>query len=77
MKNFIWVINKEKIYAYILSVFTVVVLFVMSAMLNKNLENTDVTGANVIENHEQINEENIENIETEYTAVINELVPNE
>ena len=79
MKNFIWIINKEKIYAYIISVLTVVTLFVMSTMINRNLNNSEMTGANVVENVNQINEENyLENMESEQTASTeNDIVPND
>ena len=34
MKNVFFIINKEKLYAYIVSVFTIVILFFMSFTLN-------------------------------------------
>lgn len=50
MKNFIWVINKEKIYAYVLSICTIVTLFFMSSFINNNFNDTESTSSNVIEN---------------------------
>ena len=64
MKNFIFVINKEKIYAYVLSICTIVTLFFMSSFINNNFEDTEVTSSNVVENK-------IENQTT------NSIVPNE
>lgn len=64
MKNFIFVINKEKIYAYVLSICTIVTLFFMSSFINNNFEDAEVTSSNVIENK-------IENQTT------NSIVPNE
>ena len=49
MKNFFFVINKEKIYAYIVSVLTIVTLFFMSSMFNTEFTNTEATASNVIE----------------------------
>ena len=78
MKNFIWVINKEKIYAYVLSVVTVAILFVMSTMINKNFDNSELTSSNIVENINVTNElKNEQNMETEETvATENALVPN-
>lgn len=50
MKNFILVINKEKIYAYVLSICTIVALFFMSSFINNNFDDSEVTSSNVIEN---------------------------
>ncbi len=55
MRNIFWVINKEKIYAYIVSVMTIVTLFFMSSIMNSNFGNTEMTSSNVsneIENEE-------------------------
>lgn len=41
------VINKEKVYAYIVSVFTIVTLFVMSGILNSNFDKTEQTSSNI------------------------------
>ena len=64
MKNFILVINKEKIYAYVLSICTIVTLFFMSNFINNNFDDSEITSSNVIEN-------TIENQTT------NSVVPNE
>ena len=50
-----FVINKEKIYAYVVSVLTIVILFFVSSFFNSDMKNTETTSANVIEN------ENFEN----------------
>lgn len=52
-----FVINKEKVYAYVVSILTIVTLFFMSSVLNSDLKETKVTSSNV----ETINETN-ENI---------------
>ena len=45
-----FVINKEKIYAYVVSVLTIVILFFVSSFFNSDMKNTETTSANVIEN---------------------------
>ena len=50
MKNLFLVINKEKIYAYVVSILTIVVIFFMSSMLNSGLDNTESTVSNSVEN---------------------------
>ena len=50
MKNFIFVINKEKIYAYVLSICTIVTLFFMSSFINNNFDDSEVTSSNIVEN---------------------------
>ena len=45
-----FVINKEKIYAYVVSVLTIVILFLVSSFFNSDMKNTETTSANVIEN---------------------------
>lgn len=57
MKNIFLVINKEKIYAYVVSVLTIVILFFMSSMINSDLKNTEVTSTNIIDNN--VTSENI------------------
>ena len=54
MKNMFFVINKEKVYAYVVSIFTIVTLFFMSSILNSDLNETKVTSSNI----ETINEAN-------------------
>lgn len=49
MKNFILVINKEKIYAYVLSICTIVTLFFMSTFINKNFDEAEPTSSNLVE----------------------------
>ncbi len=48
------VINKEKIYAYVVSVLTIAILFFMSSFLNSDLKDTQSTSVN-IENRDFIN----------------------
>ena len=50
MKNMFFVINKEKVYAYVVSILTIVTLFFMSQVLNTDLKTTEVTSANVVNN---------------------------
>ena len=52
-----YVINKEKVYAYIVSLFTIVTLFFMSGILNSENSFTQETSANIQQNTIQ-NEEN-------------------
>ena len=61
MKNFIWVINKEKIYAYVLSICTIITLFFMSSFINKNFGDTESTSTNIVENTENTSTNNIQN----------------
>ena len=51
MKNLFLVVNKEKIYAYIVSIMTIVTVFFMSSLINSDLKETKATSANVIENN--------------------------
>lgn len=47
MKNMFFVINKEKVYAYVVSILTIVTLFFMSSILNSDLNETKVTSSNI------------------------------
>ena len=51
MKNLFLVVNKEKIYAYIVSIMTIVTVFFMSSLINSDLKETELTSTNVIENN--------------------------
>lgn len=51
LKNMFLVLNKEKIYAYIVSIMTIVTVFVMSSLVNSDLKETKVTSANIVENN--------------------------
>ena len=53
MKNFIFVIHKEKIYAYVLSICTIVTLFFMSNFINNNFDDSELTSSNIVENTSQ------------------------
>ena len=48
-----FVINKEKVYAYIVSILTIVTLFFMSNMLNSDISTSEQTSGNLEQN--QIN----------------------
>lgn len=50
MKNMFLVINKEKVYAYVVSILTIVTLFFMSHMLNSDLETVEETTTNIEQN---------------------------
>lgn len=50
MKNLFLVINKEKIYAYVVSILTIVTLFFMSSMINSEFKDTETTSSNSINN---------------------------
>ena len=43
------VISKEKIYAYVVSVFTIITLFMMTGVLNNELNETDKTSSNLVQ----------------------------
>ena len=65
MKNFILVINKEKIYAYVLSICTIITLFFMSTMINQNLDESEETSSNIVQNtitENQINKNEVNNV---------------
>ena len=51
MKNMFLVVNKEKIYAYIVSIMTIVTIFFMSSLINSDIKETELTSANSIENN--------------------------
>ena len=55
MRNFFLVVNKEKIYAYIVSVLTIVTLFFMADIINSEMDNTEVTSTNIIEENNVTN----------------------
>ncbi len=57
MKNLFLVINKEKIYAYVVSIMTVVTIFFMSSIINSDLEKTEETSSNKMENIQNVNTE--------------------
>lgn len=54
MKNMFWVINKEKVYAYAVSILTIVTLFFMSHILNTDIGGSEETAVNVV-NSENLN----------------------
>lgn len=49
-----WVINKEKVYAYAVSILTIVTLFFMSHVLNTDIGGSEETAVNVV-NSENLN----------------------
>ena len=48
LKNMFFVINKEKVYAYVVSILTIVILFFMSHLLNSD-DNTDMVSSNYLQ----------------------------
>lgn len=50
MKNMFFVINKEKVYAYVVSILTIVTLFFMSYVLSSDLETVEETSTNIEQN---------------------------
>ena len=73
MKNIFLVINKEKIYAYIVSVLTIVTLFFMSGMINSSFNDAEVSSSKVIEKNtrEEINKSVENNIEDNEVSIDN------
>ena len=68
MKNMFFVINKEKVYAYVVSILTIVTLFFMSHILNTDISGSQETAANII-NAENLNCN--ENLNTDGNITIN------
>ena len=58
MKNVFWVINKEKLYAYVVSLITIVILFCMSFTMNSDILTKETMA-------EYENSSNLENKEKE------------
>ena len=56
MKNMFLVINKEKDYAYLVSIVTIITLFFMSHLLNTDLSNSETTSTNIEQNVDEQNE---------------------
>ena len=50
MKKKIFVLNKEKIYAYVVSIMTIVTIFFLSSLINSNLKDIELTLSNSIQN---------------------------
>lgn len=50
-----FVINKEKIYAYVVSVLTIIMLFFVSSFFKSDIEDTEPVSSNLVQNN------NIEN----------------
>ena len=50
MKNKFLVINKEKIYAYVVSIMTIVTIFCMTNMMNHNFKDTEEVLSNDVQN---------------------------
>lgn len=75
-----FIINKEKIYAYVVSIVTIIVLFFMSTVMKKDttFEGVEETSSNVVVEKNMV-EENLLNISTnliEGKNTIDALVPN-
>ena len=71
LKNLFLVVNKEKIYAYIVSIMTIVTVFFMSSLINSDLKETEVTSTNIVESN-TIGEA----ISTSIPNEVNEIVSN-
>ena len=50
LKKLFFVLNKEKIYAYAVSILTIVTIFFVSSLINTDLKNTEFTSSNIVEN---------------------------
>lgn len=61
LKNMFLVINKEKVYAYVVSVCTIITLFFMSSMISSNFTESEETSSNVTLNSSVSNEINMVN----------------
>ena len=53
-----FVINKEKVYAYIVSILTIVTLFFMSNMLNSDISTSEQTSGNLEQNQINVDTDN-------------------
>ena len=49
MKKMFLVFNKEKIYAYIVSIMTIVTIFFLSSLINSDINETELTSSNSTE----------------------------
>ena len=49
MKKMFLVFNKEKIYAYVVSIMTIVTIFFLSSLINSDINETKLTSSNSIE----------------------------
>lgn len=67
MKNVFFVINKEKVYAYIVSVVTIFILFFMSATINNEIS-TKETSTGVEQNTVQ-STKNLNNLQEKSTSI--------
>ena len=61
MRNFFLVINKEKIYAYIVSIFTICTLFFVSGVVHKEIDKTEVTYSDI--NNSIVENSSVNNID--------------
>lgn len=73
MKKRFLVISKEKLYAYVVSVFTIVTLFLMSKVLDSDLIETEQTSSNKIENNIVIVDNTVRET-TENTIIANNVI---
>ena len=65
MKNIFWVINKEKVYAYLVSVVTIVILFFMSMNINNDITTKEASS----DLEKNINMQNTETIQEETPSI--------
>ena len=74
MKNMFWVINKEKLYAYVVSVLTIVILFFMSHILKNDTSDTEEVSSNIYK--ENIVQNNVLNSNSTNNKLESNIVPN-
>lgn len=54
MKKFYFIIAKEKLYSYLVSIFTIVILFFMSSQIKNNNNNSEMVSTNLINTQNEI-----------------------
>ena len=69
-----FVINKEKIYAYVVSILTIVILFFMSSVMKSDINETEPVSSNSLQN---VTNEKENNIDNKTSNTISEIVPND
>ena len=77
MKNMFFVINKEKVYAYVVSIVTIVILFFMSHVLNSDLNTVEETYTDVEQSTNSENTQNNEASNSQNNNTLNDIVSND
>lgn len=62
MKNFFLVLNKEKIYAYVVSILTIVTLLFMSTLINSEFDEVESTSSNIVKDNSLLDNNISQNI---------------